>query len=145
MLTPATISNITADLIARGEIQEKPQSLHDHFTRTAGRRPIGLDLVEDRYTALGISMARDMTFFCICDLRGHILTSGTSEVMSDDYDTMLLQLKALIQTLKEAHPDLWERLLGIGLCVPAIVNTEQGTVKNHGNERLSWRNRPLTA
>ena len=63
--------------------------------------------------------------------------------MPDDYDSMIHELKKILQTLKQRHPTEWELLIGVGIAVPGIVNPHTGIVKNHGNERLSWCNQPL--
>ena len=142
-LTPATITNITADLIARGHVLEVGEDAAAAHPRGTGRKPILIDLNRDCYTALGISLGRDVTRFCLCDMRGKPLASGTYEVMSDEYPVMLHQLQGILGLIRQEHGALWDRLLGIGLSIPAVVNSHTGQVKNHGSERLSWVNQPL--
>ena len=143
-LTPATITNITAELIARGVVEEIQGEMPAARQRSTGRKPILIDLKRDCHTVLGISLGRDCTRFCLCDMRGSVLAQGTYEVMSDDYQGMLRQLQGILERIRKQHPLLWEKLLGIGLSVPGVVNSHRGQVKNHGSERISWRNQSLS-
>ena len=140
-LTPATITNITAELIAQGVVEEIETPTAR--LRGTGRKPILIDLKRDCFTVLGISLGRDCTRFCLCDMRGSVLAQGTYEVMNDDYQVMLHQLQGIVGLIRQRHPLLWQKLLGIGLSVPGVVNSHRGQVKNHGSERVSWRNQPL--
>lgn len=141
-LTPATITHITAELIAQGFVEEvKTDEVPQ--PRGTGRKPILIDLRRDCFTVLGLSLGRDSTRFCLCDMRGKVLASGTFEVMNDDYSVMLHQLQGILSLIRQQHPALWDKLLGVGLSIPGVINSHRGQVKNHGHERLSWRGQPL--
>ena len=142
-LTPATITNITADLIARNFVEEVKTEEQNAQPRGTGRKPILLDLKRDSFTVLGISLGRDSTRFCLCDVRGRVLASGIYEVMSDDYSVMLHQLQGILSLIRQQHQDLWNKLLGIGISTPGVVHSHHGHVKNSILERRSWRGRPL--
>lgn len=141
-LTPPTITNIVSDLIKEGVVQELPES-DGAISHGVGRKPINIDLVPGSRLALGISLGRELTHYCITDLRGGIRAQGNFELMPDDYDSMIHQLLEILHTLKGRHMTEWDLLIGIGIAIPGIVNPHTGIVKNHGNERLTWRNQPL--
>ena len=141
-LTPPTITNIVSDLIKEGVVQELPES-DSTISHGVGRKPINIDLVPGSRLSLGISLGRDLTHYCITDLRGGIRAQGTFELMPDDYDSMIHQLLRILNILKQQHPSEWNHLIGIGIAIPGIVNPYTGIVKNHGNERISWCNQPL--
>ncbi len=141
-LTPPTITNIVSDLIKEGVVQELPES-DGAISHGVGRKPINIDLVPGSRLALGISLGRELTHYCITDLRGGIRAQGNFELMPDDYDSMIHQLLEILHTLKGRHPTEWDLLIGIGIAIPGIVNPHTGIVKNHGNERLTWCNQPL--
>ena len=144
-LTPATITNITASLIEQGFVEEvRAEETPAPAPRgTTGRRPILLDLKRDCFTVLGLSLGRDSTRFCLCDPRGGVLASGTYEVMNDDYSVMLHQLQGILSLIRQEHAALWDKLLGIGISMPGVVNSHRGQVRNHILERQSWRGQPL--
>lgn len=142
-LTPPTITNITAELISQGFVEELKEEEPGEPSRSAGRKPVMIDLKRDCYTVLGISLGRDRTCYVLCDMRGEVLARGDYEVMHDEYAVMLHQLQGILTLIRQEHADLCGNLLGIGIAIPGIVNAHKGQVKNHGNERLSWCNQPL--
>ena len=142
-LTPATITNITAELIAQNCVEEIKTESVPAQPRGTGRKPILIDIKRDCFTVLGVTLGRDSTRFCLCDMRGKVLASGTYEVMNDDYSVMLHQLQGILSLIRQQHPDLWKKLLGIGISMPGVVNAHRGRVKNHVLERQSWRGQPL--
>ena len=140
-LTPATITNITAELIKAGfieEIENDGVSAHG-----IGRKPVLIDIKRDCFTVLGLTLGRDSTGFNICDMRGDVLAEGVYEVMNDEYSVMLHQLQGILSLIEKEHGDLWKKLLGIGIAIPGVVNAALGQLKNHGSERVSWRDQPL--
>ncbi len=140
-LTPATITNITGELIAAGFIEEiESDSAASHGI---GRKPVLIDIRRDCFTVLGLTLGRDSTRFAICDMRGNVLAQGIYEVMNDEYSVMLHQLQGILSLIEKQHGDLWKSLLGIGIAIPGVVNAHMGQVKNHGNERRSWCGQPL--
>ena len=142
-LTPATITNITADLIAQGFIEEVKDNSTVPQSHGTGRKPILIDLKRDRFTVLGLTLGRDSTRFCLCDMRGKVLASGVYEVMNDDYSVMLHQLQGILSLIRQQYQELWNKLLGIGISTPGVVNSHLGMVRNHVLERQSWRGKPL--
>ncbi len=141
-LTPPTITNITAELIGQGFVEEL-ESDSDVPARGAGRKPVLIDLKRDSFTVLGITLGRDSTRMCFCDVRGGVLAQAIYEVMNDDYAVMLHQLEGILSIIRQEYTELWTKLLGIGISIPGVVNAHHGQVKNHGSERVSWRNQPL--
>lgn len=140
-LTPATITNITAELISQGYVEEiDGETVSSHGT---GRRPILIDLKRDSFTVLGISLGRDSTRYAITDMRGKVLAQGIYEVMNDDYSVMIHQLQGILSLIEKKHAELWKKMLGIGLAIPGVVNAHSGQLKNHGSERISWCNQPI--
>lgn len=141
-LTPPTITNIVGELIADGVVQELPASPND-APHGVGRKPINIDLVPGSRLALGLSLGRDYTHYCITDLRGGVRAQGCFDLMPEEYDAMLRQLLRILHTLERRHPAEWEKLIGVGLTVPGIVNPGTGEIKNMGSERRDWCGKPL--
>ena len=70
-LTPPTITNIVSELIQQGVVQELPASA-SAAPHGVGRKPINIDLVPGSRLALGISLGRDYTHYCIKIGRAHV-------------------------------------------------------------------------
>lgn len=143
-LTPPTITNIVAEMIQQGIVHELPPS-KETSSHSVGRKPIDVDFVLTSRIALGISLGRDVTHYCLTDLRGGILAQGCTPVMSEQYDRMLQELIALIDRLRGQHLAEWPSVVGIGISVPGLVDPVAGVVKNHGSERQDWCNKPFAA
>lgn len=141
-LTPPTITNIVAEMIQQGIVQELPPQANA-ASHGVGRKPINIDLVPGSRLALGISLGRDFTHYCITDLRGGVRAQGTFDLMPEDYDAMVRQLLRILHTLEKRHPAEWSLLIGVGITIPGIVNPHTGVIKNHGSERISWCGQPL--
>ncbi len=142
-LTPPTITNIVSELIQEGVVQELPAESVAPQNHGIGRKPINIDLVPQARLALGISLGRDMTHYCITDLRGALIVKGTLEVVSEDYEIMRQSLLDLLSEIRQKHSSEWDRLLGIGISMPGIVDSHVGTLKSLDAERVSWRDQPL--
>lgn len=142
-LTPPTITNIVGELIQQGLVQELPEPAAG--SHTVGRRPINLDFVAGSRLALGVSLGRDRTHYCITDLRGIVHAQGTFPLMSEQYEEMVQQMEQLLLELKSRHADLWQRLIGMGIAVPGIVNPHTGVIKKLDAERASWCDQPFGA
>lgn len=143
-LTPPTITNIVGELIQQGVVQELEKT--EGEGRGAGRKPINIDLVPGAHLSLGVSLGRDATHYCITDLRGKVLAQGTADLMPEEYEAMVQQLLDLLTSIQQRYADLWERLLGVGITLPGIVDAHNGVIKNPGyNERQEWREKPLAS
>lgn len=142
-LTPPTITNMVLEMIREGVVEELKSDNKKQLGQGAGRKPINIDLVADSRLSMGISLGRDMTHYCITNLRGKVHVMGHVEVFSDDYDVMLGQFKDLLHMLRNSYPLEWVKLLGIGISVPGIVDSEHGILKNLATERMNWYGQPL--
>lgn len=141
-LAPPTITNIVGELIGQGVVRELPP-VKNANSHGVGRKPIYIDLVPGSRMALGVSLGRDFTHYCITDLRGGIIAQGTSELASENYDVMLKQLVSLLNSLKRKYPQEWEKLVGVGIAMPGIVDTHRGLLRNMGTERTDWVDKPF--
>lgn len=140
-LTPPTITNIVSELIQAGFVRELASA--DLPNRGSGRKPINIDLVSGAKLALGISLGRDRTRYCVTDLRGNFLFQGETKLAAENYELMLQNLLNCLDQLKKKHFKEWQRLLGIGIAMPGIVDTHAGVLKSLDDERVSWRDQPL--
>ncbi len=141
-LTPPTITNIVAEMIRDGIVQEletEKKAPKGH----AGRNPIRIDFIPDSRLALGISLGRDYTHYCISDLRGNMIVKGEDPMMPSEYEEMTKKLIALIRRILKKYPDYREKLTGIGIAVPGIVDAHTGTINKTDEERRSWENQSL--
>lgn len=142
-LTPPTITNMILELIREGVVEELKSDQKKQSGQGAGRKPVNVDLVAESRLSMGIFLGRDVTRYCITNLRGKVHVMGHVTVFSDDYEIMLGEFQNLLNMLKNSYPSEWTKLLGIGISVPGIVDSENGILKNLGTERVNWYGRPF--
>lgn len=141
-LTPPTITNIIGEMIEQGLVEEIREDAAKNAGK-AGRHPIMVDFIARSVYALGISLGRDKTHYCITDLRGNPVMQGEMEVMPDGFAKMMDRLYGIIESVRRNFPECWEKLAGIGIAVPAIVDAHIGVIKQIDQERVSWKDQPL--
>ena len=140
-LTPPTITNIIGEMIQEGLVKE----IHTQAEgpRRVGRAPVDIDFVADSRCVIGISLGRDLTHSCICDLRGNMVFQKTFPVMPANYEEMLSVLRERIRELIRECRLSDSPLIGVGIAVPGIVEAHRGVISKTDEERASWEKKPL--
>ena len=141
-LTPPTITNIIGEMIEEGIIHEI-RDTDAGKERKVGRQPVMVDFVSDSKYVIGVSLGRDYTHYCICDLRGNTLIKGKETVVSGNYEEMLDSVCMIINQVRDETPAVWKKVIGIGIAVPGIVNAHTGVILQTDTERESWKGKPL--
>lgn len=141
-LTPPTITNIVGEMITEGIVHE----IHDddrNKDKKVGRQPVMIDFVSDSKYIIGISLGRDYTHYCVCDLRGNPVIKDRVHVMAANYKEMLADVCSIIDHIRDDTPAVWDKVSGIGITVPGIVNAHTGVILQTDAERESWKGKPL--
>jgi predicted NBD/HSP70 family sugar kinase len=90
-----------------------------------GRKPIQLEIIPDFACALGIEVTTEGFLAVVVNLNGEIVASSGEEIkfasVTDSFESAIASVAPTIERLNVP-------LIGIGLGVPAIVNTETGTI-----------------
>ena len=132
-LTRTTVSDIVADLIAEGLVQEIGLG-----PSLGGKSPILLSLVEDARFLIGLDLGRTEFNGAVVNLRGQIKKRSRVAVNGFSGEQALGAVYDLLDDLLAG--DL-EPVVGIGVGVPGLVNTAEGTVVTTVN--FDWQNLPL--
>lgn len=132
-LTRTTVSDIVAELIAEGLVDEV--GMGESF---GGKSPILLSLVEDSRFLIGLDLAQNQFRGAIVNLRGKIRSIVCPPVKDRNGDEALELVYTILDQLvhSEFHP-----VVGIGVGTPGLVNSHEGVVVNAVN--LDWQNLPL--
>ena len=133
-LTPATVSNLAAELLACGVVEEVG-SAHSAASRAGGPNPILLALASGRPYLLALRLGAAALEAAVVSLRGHILARETLALPADCTAARLLEtvgeLVALLcrrQSL-EAQRDC----LAVGFSSGLVVAPERGYIIWHQN------------
>ena len=132
-LTRTTVSDVAAELIARGLVEEV-----GHGASGGGKTPILLSVVSNSYHLIGIDLASDEFRGAVVNLRGEIIRTVAFPISSRSGEEALALVYKLVDTLIASND---RPLLGIGIGTPGLVDTSQGMV--HQAVNLDWRDLPL--
>jgi len=137
-LTPSTITTLTTDLIDAGIVREQGRGV----LVSAGRRPTLLELIPDARFALGAYIGDLSCFGVITNLRGRVVETFQIETPREQNPTLglervIAEARAMIKRWNGPH----DRLLGVGLGIPGLVDAVSGTVLFAPN--LGWENMPV--
>jgi len=132
-LTRTTVSDIVADLITEGLVNEIGMG-----SSLGGKNPILLSLVDDSRALIGLDLARDKFSGAIVNLRGEICQMIEHEIKGFDGNAALVSVYEIVDELVHTSN---KPLVGIGIGTPGIVNANDGIVVNAVN--LDWKELPL--
>jgi N-acetylglucosamine repressor len=136
-LSPATVSEITADLIAEGLIYEKAAG-----DSTGGRPPILLALSQDAAYVVGLKLAEGHISAAMTDIEANILSTLTVPVAGmDDVDRAVAALAGAVEQVIAQASVPRERVTGVGIGLAGVIDTVQGLCRF--SPILGWRDVPL--
>ncbi|GAB6098357.1 ROK family protein [Halanaerocella petrolearia] len=120
-LTPASVSKLTKKLINKDFIQESGLG-----KSSGGRPPVLLELNPEAGYIIGVNLGPEILEVIITNLEAEILISNSKNLENLEQDYVLEELFDLIHlTIKESKIEQ-EVLIGIGMAVHGLVNSETG-------------------
>lgn len=135
-LTRTTVSDIVSDLIAGGLLEETGTG--SPVSQAAGKPPILLNLCENSRLLACIDLSGNEFRGALVNLRGKIVkrVSVDATGMQDEraVKASYTLLDALINSSRE-------RIIGIGIGTPGLVDSEHGVILDA--VRLHWNNLPF--
>lgn len=131
-MSPATITRIIAELIEQRVIIEERIG-----ESNGGRRPIILRLNYDQLFVVGVQILRDRVALAISDIKGKMIVKKVFQQYSLEPDSLFNEISVELESLlKNARIDK-EYLLGVGIAIAGIVDSENGILLRSVN--LGWR------
>ncbi len=138
-LSGTTISVIVDDLQKEGFIYEVGTE-----ESTGGRKPILLELNPGAGYAIGIDLGgTDSLFGAMIDLKGQILGTWRKEVDPlSGPEPIINIIKGTVREIISESSIPYEKILGIGVGIPALVDSKKGIVHSAPNLG-NWNEIPL--
>jgi len=136
-MSPATVTYILNDLLGKGLVKEVSQG---ESTSAGGRKPILLQINGSNNFVIGIEINLTKIQGIFADLNGTII-SKYSYPFTDKMNP-LPDLKKTISKILLKHNDKKDKVLGIGISAPGIINFDEGEIIY--NEYFKWKNIPIT-
>ncbi|GIK75365.1 MAG: sugar kinase [Chloroflexota bacterium] len=141
-LTPVTVSELVAELIADNLVREIAQTdredVGDAKPAKRGRRPILLEVAADQHQIVALRLAVHEFRGALLDLNGEFVFSKTVPVGAARDAQAVDRLTELVDELVERAR---KPILGIGVASPGIVDTVNGIVLR--SVFFGWRHLPL--
>ena len=138
-LSKITISEIVADLIQEGLIEETGEG---SATSSGGRKPILLRLNSSWRRIIGLDIGLTNTVIALGGLKGERIVQlrvPTSE--RRDPDGILAQIEELIETILARGKMAREEIAGIGISIRGLIDGQEGRIAF--SPALDWRDVPF--
>ena len=132
-LTKTTVSNIVAELMADGLVEET-----GFGASAAGKPPILLKVVDDARHFIGIDLANSEFHGAILNLRGDLVQRFDLRTNNLKGEAALELVYTLIDKLLAASD---KSISGIGIGTPGLMDPENGVIRRSIN--LDWQDLPL--
>lgn len=126
-LTTPTITGAVSRLISHGLLRETNASSQEEG-KTAGRPRVMLEFVPTAYAICGVDVSPYWINLVLTDLQGTVLFRHHTEYQLDEYSRTLEVLHREITDFLDASGIGANHLLGIGICLPGLIDGSAGRV-----------------
>jgi glucokinase-like ROK family protein len=134
-LTPATVTNITSELLQHQIILEAERG-----ESSGGRKPVMLRINTDGYYVVGVYIGSKVVEVVIANLNSDFIFEKKINNSADlTHKDILKNIVEIIQEWRKNNNS--EKVLGIGVGVHGLVQTEKGIAVYAPN--LGWENVPI--
>lgn len=133
-LTPTATGIIVSNLLERGLIDESGTG-----ESSGGRRPVLLELKPSSYFSVGVDVDTGNLNLILMDITGNTIGECFEKLPANiGFKDVMAKTDALIKKLLQQHQIGIDKLLGIGISVPGLVDVDKGEIILAPN--LGWRN-----
>jgi predicted NBD/HSP70 family sugar kinase len=122
-LSPTTVSAITSELIEKKIVTELRVG-----ESNGGRRPVMMGLNPQAAYALAISLTPNGAVYALVDLSCSLVCIKEYISNIDSEGSAEQILHEIINTVKRGFPDQAEKILGVGVSIPGVIDYNNGCV-----------------
>ena len=119
-LTTATITGMVNPMISAGLLRETVAQSEE--AKGAGRPRMMLEFVPDAYYICGVDVGVYRTSYILTDICGEIVAIHHTDRRLDEYHITLERLAREIPAFLEEAGIPREKILGIGICLPGMID-----------------------
>lgn len=119
-LTTATITGMVNPMISSGLLRETVAPTEE--AKSAGRPRMMLEFVPEAYYICGVDVGVYRTSYILTDIRGNIVAIRDTNQPLDEYQVTLERLSQEIPDFLAAAAIPREKLLGVGICLPGMID-----------------------
>lgn len=133
-MSPTTITRIVQELESEGYILEGVSE-----ETAIGRRPTLIHMREDALYTIGIEIDCFTIRIGILDFLGKLIAFQEVKCsIKHQYEEAIFLLKRSIANIMTEYQIPQDKLLGIGIGIPGVINNEEGIIVS--SEQLKWEN-----
>lgn len=137
-LSPTATGIIVSALIEKGYIRERGTG-----ESTGGRRPVLLELAPESYYSIGFDVDVGSVLYIVMDITGKVVYEGSADMDTGTPEAAVSALGAYVDEIIRSREIDKERLLGVGISVPGLVEPDTQRVILAPN--LGWEDVDLGA
>lgn len=130
-LTPATVTNITSELLSYKLISETKLGKSN-----GGRKPVLLSFCYNEYNTIGVVIAKHRIIATLTDLNANIIKQQLINIDSDISPNTAMN--HIITSIKNLTSNNKKKLLGIGVSIEGLVDEKKGICVFSNN--FGWEN-----
>lgn len=139
-LTTPTITGMVNPMIARGLLHETHTEPEEG--KTAGRPRVMLEFVPDAYYICGVDVGPYRINYILTDLQGNVIACRrTGETLDEYHRTLEILIREIPDFLAERGIPR-EKLLGVGICLPGLIDGSAGKI--YTTFREGWTEHDLS-
>ncbi len=134
-LSTTSITRVTQFLIEKGYVREG-----ESYSKGVGRNRVTLNVIAESAYSIGIAILKENLIFAVLDLNREVVFNYKEENNNSQMKIEDLA-KYILKTLKRLlfeNGISYEKVVGVGISVPGIVDNNQGIV-NYSTQ-LKWEN-----
>lgn len=135
-LSPATVSSLTADLIAKQLVLETEPG-----ESSGGRRPILLEINPSGGYVVGIKLTEDHIIAALINLEAEVLDKRTDDLPGQEPQQVAAAIERCVDGLLQTTGIDSAQLLGVGVGLAGVVDANAGVSRQQ--PFLGWRDVPL--
>lgn len=137
-LTLPTITTNVNSMLQNGIIYEDKENT----VTTPGRFAIPVDIVPDSRYFIGIEITEAFRHICISNYRGTIVYTDHDNTFYDQYQDTIQSAARMIMSALESNVVPIQKIHGIGVCIPGIVDSDAGKLLAH--RQYDWYDKDVT-
>lgn len=138
-LSPAAITSITAPFVEEGLVVEAEVGV----SASVGRKPILLGINYDHSYVLGMKVMNQAVVASLTNLNAEVKLVHSLPLARTDVEAVVSAITEVSDTLRRAAGVPAQRVIGLGISLPGVVDFAAGTVRH--SELLGWGTVPLAA
>ena len=141
-LTRPTITTSVKAMIEKGIVEEITDLTDkDESAVVPGRKAYPVNIVADSQYFIGAEMRSVYRAVCITDYLGNVVYRDLDATVYQDYEKNIQMVSQMISRAMESNVVPKEKIAGIGLCVPGMVDNESGMLRVHPG--YNWRDKDM--